>query len=412
MSIWDEDEEIAVELEEEENIYLKDEEYAVKLLIKLLRINEKNIKRIYDINEFEYTINNKLINFLDKVTLDTEVRLYENLIKSKNKICEQRNINDLKNKSIVAVGGGFSSGKSKFINSIIKEKILPEDQTPTTSIPTYIINGINQKKCYTFNNLEVELDDKEVEAISHLFFDRYKISFTKILKNILISTNSMKYKNIVLLDTPGYTKAEGYKKANNTDETVAREHLKIADFLIWLADIENGTIKKDDIEFINKMNFNKPILIVFNKADKKIEKQIEQILNTAKETLENTQLNIYAITAYSSIQNKEYCSENYINTFLEIADKNIAKIDEYKEIEKLLLDFEESFKNKEKRLNLEKENLKGIINRFNGISVLTELSKMYSEVNLRRIDYINRKNEFKLIENEILKHIKNILQNY
>ena len=30
MSIWDEDEEIAVELEEEENIYLKDEEYAEK----------------------------------------------------------------------------------------------------------------------------------------------------------------------------------------------------------------------------------------------------------------------------------------------------------------------------------------------------------------------------------------------
>ncbi|OOP92821.1 ATPase, partial [Helicobacter pylori] len=41
-------------------------------------------------------------------------------------------------KTIVAVGGGFSAGKSTFLNNLLGLKLkLPEDMNPTTAIPTY-----------------------------------------------------------------------------------------------------------------------------------------------------------------------------------------------------------------------------------------------------------------------------------
>ncbi len=45
-------------------------------------------------------------------------------------------------KTIVAVGGGFSAGKSTFLNNLLGLKLkLPEDMKPTTAIPTYCLKG-------------------------------------------------------------------------------------------------------------------------------------------------------------------------------------------------------------------------------------------------------------------------------
>lgn len=45
-------------------------------------------------------------------------------------------------KNMVAVGGGFSAGKSTFLNNLLGLKLkLPEDMNPTTAIPTYCLKG-------------------------------------------------------------------------------------------------------------------------------------------------------------------------------------------------------------------------------------------------------------------------------
>ncbi|GAA9988918.1 hypothetical protein VN1001_13170 [Helicobacter pylori] len=45
-------------------------------------------------------------------------------------------------KSMVAVGGGFSAGKSSFLNHLLGLNLkLPENLTPTTAIPTYCLKG-------------------------------------------------------------------------------------------------------------------------------------------------------------------------------------------------------------------------------------------------------------------------------
>lgn len=96
----------------------------------------------------------------------------------------------------------------------------------------------------------IDIEKGAVKALTHSFFEKNSLSFAQIIKSIVVHNKNMKFKNIVLLDTPGYTKSERFKRENNTDESVARKHLKEADYLIWLVDIASGTIPATDIELL------------------------------------------------------------------------------------------------------------------------------------------------------------------
>ena len=73
-------------------------------------------------------------------------------------------------KNIVALGGGFSSGKSTFLNSVLGEDILPSAITPSTSVPTYIVYG-DKDEAYGINEFrsKVPLDIEDVNLLAHGF---------------------------------------------------------------------------------------------------------------------------------------------------------------------------------------------------------------------------------------------------
>ncbi len=123
------------------------------------------------------------------------------------------------------------------------------------------------------------------------------------------------YENLILLDTPGYTKAESYKLESNTDEHIAREKLRIADFIIWLIDIDDGVITDKDLDFITKLRANVPILFVFNKADIKPESQVKEIVMNAKEIISKKGFNVFNVTAYSSLEEKRIYRGLYSHFF-------------------------------------------------------------------------------------------------
>ena len=82
-----------------------------------------------------------------------------------------------------------------------------------------------------------------------------------MVKYVSLHTKKLKYENIALLDTPGYT-------GDEDDENMAMKGIAQADNIIWVVSMENGTIKNNDLEFLEKEELNgKDILIVFNKAD-------------------------------------------------------------------------------------------------------------------------------------------------
>jgi len=306
MGLWDEIEESGEDLIEK-NIYIEDIQEGMNLLTDLLSVNTKKTEIYEKIGILRKLIEEDYVNLANKEDLPNEAEAYGKILNGQKIIEKLVTFPFLSNKQVVAIGGSFSAGKSKFINSILNHDILPTDTTPTTSIPTNITYGkIDAIFALNIFGNKIRLNEESLGAITHKYSDKYDISFTQILENITIQSERMPYKNIIFLDTPGYTKAESYKKEDNTDERVAREHLGGADYLIWVVDIERGTITKDDIEFIKKLEFNKPIFFIFNKADKKEDGDVKEILKQAKKDLQNYDIKVENIIAYSSMDRSEY----------------------------------------------------------------------------------------------------------
>lgn len=209
----------------------------------------------------------------------------------------------------IVLGGEFSSGKSSFLNSLLCEEneieFLPVSEKPTSVIPTFIycsesqqvqrVIGENKQKGKMFLSLHALL------ALGHDFERKHKISLATFLDKLIIQQPIKKdfLKEIMFIDTPGYSKEDG---ESQTDQQKAVEAIKQGEVLFWLIDIDSGTIKKQDLEFIkNNFDAKKPKVIIFNKADKKPNSEIEKIINDAARLLKaETDSSIIDIIAYSS----------------------------------------------------------------------------------------------------------------
>lgn len=306
MSLWDKHN---LELHEESliNIYIDDLEQGMNLIGKLLEENNQQTELSAEFECFNELIENNFLEIANKMAHPQNASSYHELILFKKRLEELIIFPEIYKKKVIAIGGGFSAGKSKLINLIIGEELLPTDTTPTTSIPTYIMNG-SETLFYAHNiyGLKRELDEEAIKAITHAFSEKYKVSLAQIMKNILLKSSSMEYENIAILDTPGYSKSDHHKKELNKDEHMARVHLQSANALIWVVDIEKGTIPNQDFEFIKSMNVECPIFFVFNKADKKEQSDIETIIEVAKNNVINQGIQCSGIGAVSALLQKEY----------------------------------------------------------------------------------------------------------
>lgn len=109
-------------------------------------------------------------------------------------------------KTIVAVGGGFSAGKSTFLNNLLGLKLkLPEDMNPTTAIPTYCLKGKKEVLMgFSQNGGMVELP---YLAFDHQFLKSLGFNLKEIMPFMLLSAPSVPFEFLCFIDTPGYTPA-------------------------------------------------------------------------------------------------------------------------------------------------------------------------------------------------------------
>ncbi|MGK5091741.1 dynamin family protein [Deltaproteobacteria bacterium TL4] len=292
-----------------ENRYLQKTSEGMKLVAKLVSVGEKRGKTDELMLEMNRLIEEKFLTLSKDDEAPGGADTYADLQKAYDDLEALVSFPQFENHTIVAVGGCFSSGKSCFLNSLLEEtNLLPSDTTPTTSIPTYIMAG-NEDAFYALNKHQnkVVIDRDALDAITHQFLTHYKVSFSHILRILTVERKNFKHPNLMFLDTPGYSKSDHLKrKEDNTDENIAREHLRNADFLIWLMDIQNGTVPQTDIEFIKSLQFKKPILFIFNKADKKPAKDVTNIIEVASKNLSKQEIQVYDVIGYSSNEIREY----------------------------------------------------------------------------------------------------------
>lgn len=141
-------------------------------------------------------------------------------------------------KNIVALGGGFSSGKSSFLNALMaqvshsRRSILPEDIDPSTSVPTYLVHGDgNRLSGANIFDCRFEMRPRDIRQISHgfgSFEEEEGVKLGHIVRNLFLETKYQKYPNIAFLDTPGYSKPDVQSYSAKTDEQIARRQLNTA----------------------------------------------------------------------------------------------------------------------------------------------------------------------------------------
>ncbi|GAA7864335.1 hypothetical protein HpCOL240_04590 [Helicobacter pylori] len=209
-------------------------------------------------------------------------------------------------KTIVAVGGGFSAGKSTFLNNLLGLKLkLPEDIDPTTAIPTYCLKGKKEVLMgFSQNGGMVELPNL---AFDHQFLKSLGFNLKEIMPSMLLSVPSVPFEFLCFIDTPGYNPAnQGY---TGGDKEASKESLKHAKHILWLVSCESGGIESDDLKFLKELyeEEGKQVFIVLSRADRRTKRQLEEeVAKKIKETLKDHGIEFKGICAYSATRYQEY----------------------------------------------------------------------------------------------------------
>ena len=285
------------------NKYLNNPEEGLSLCASLISNSEYTGPNSKFQNEIKHIIEHEFLNHAEHDDNTTGARAYANLLNWQDKLAEAISFPQLEKSYTVAVGGSFSAGKTRFLTSVLGcPSLLPTDTTPTTSIPTYLFKGKeNSIDALNFYGKKTSIDEEALKAICHSFNKQYGVTFSHLLQMIAVERKEFSYSNLIFLDTPGYSKADNIgDSTQNTDENIARTHLRSADYLIWLVDQQNGTVPKPDIDFIQSLDLQQPVLLVISKADKRPENLIREVIATAKADLERAEINYLDVIAYSA----------------------------------------------------------------------------------------------------------------
>ncbi len=197
--------------------------------------NEKPLKERYDLiahilnakmenkglEEYQCILDNNFLEFASGVDSlkEKEIALLE-LQEIKKELQLVASYPSLFQKNMVAVGGGFSAGKSSFLNHLLGLNLkLPENLTPTTAIPTYCLKGEREVLMgVSQNGGVVELPDFSFDHKTLNAFD-----LKSIMPFMLLSALSVPFEFLCFIDTPGYNPSnQGY---TDGDRQVSKEYL-------------------------------------------------------------------------------------------------------------------------------------------------------------------------------------------
>ena len=286
--------------------------------------------------DFESLLANEYRDFASRENYPEEAIAYADLQRFFARLSELRTAPRLANRNICAVAGGFSSGKSSFLNMLIGKRILPTDITPTTSIPTYIfhVDGFHvdgESRIVAFNHHGGHAKvDAEFKYMTHDFKKRHNVEVKRLVHRVSIYTQALSnWKNLAFIDTPGYSNPEeGRPGVEQRDEDIALANVLKAEFLIWVVDCEKGTLPEQDIHFIRQFveersgDAESKLYLVLNKGDHKSEQARQDILQVAEKTAKANEIPFAGIGICSARQKDWYAHQGLsFEEFLQTVDQ-------------------------------------------------------------------------------------------
>lgn len=300
-------EELEVAEAETANPYLADSALGLQLITRLIAqpqgvIPSEHRRQLHRLHQL---IHQSFVNLAARDDYPAEAQAYRELVALEQSLEDMVAFPDLANKTVIGVGGGFSAGKSRFLNSLLCVDVLPESLEPTTAIPSYIVQGEREEiiALNTFTQ-EVALDRRALQAITHAFQKHYQetlgveVGFAHVLRLLMIHLPGL-WRRLAFLDTPGYSKADR-NDAVHSDAWIAQRQLAEADHVIWLLSAKNGSIRRDDLEFLRTLNHPKPIFFVVTQADLVGRSRIQAILDSTVQALDDAHIDRAGLMAWAA----------------------------------------------------------------------------------------------------------------
>ncbi|WRE41232.1 dynamin family protein [Helicobacter pylori] len=286
------------------------------LIARILNAKMKN----EGLEEYQSVLNNEFLEFASGVDSlkEKEIALLT-LQEIQKELQLVASYPSLFQKTIVAVGGGFSAGKSTFLNNLLGLKLkLPEDMNPTTAIPTYCLKGKKEVLMgFSQNGGMVELPHL---TFNHQFLKSLGFNLKEIMPFMLLSAPSVPFEFLCFIDTPGYNPGnQGY---TGGDKEASKESLKHAKHILWLISCERGDLHKDDLEFLQELyeEEGKQVFIILSRADRRTKSQLEVVAKKIRETLKDNGIEFLGIGAYSATRYqeiKEFSEKSHVFDSLE-----------------------------------------------------------------------------------------------
>ena len=207
------------------------------------------------------------------------------------------------------ITGGFSSGKTTFINAFVGEEILSSSPIPETAMVTKLVYGETRELSVTYH--DGRSDIFPFDWLASLSTDREgpASSIKPYISKIEIRLPIDLLKFIHMIDTPGLD-------ANNEHDKMTERVFQQADAAIWLFYLES-TGKVKEFEYIKQLKeYRVPIYGIINQVDDLVEavddEEEEQVLEDLEDIIERVQVKTdhafvekpMGITAYHALQAK------------------------------------------------------------------------------------------------------------
>lgn len=195
----------------------------------------------------------------------------------------------LAGKTVVALGGSFSAGKSSLVNALLDTRLMPTDVNPTTAVPAYAMHGeASRIQALDTDGTLHDIPEAQLKNFTH------EGGGAQGIRTFYAHHPDFPWQNLALLDTPGYT------SPGSADAEMARTWLNTAHAILWCIPADAGTISASDLQFLATLDKNIPFAIALTKADKKPAEDLDSIAAQIQENVEKHGLatqNIFLINA-------------------------------------------------------------------------------------------------------------------
>jgi len=224
-------------------------------------------------------------NYLEPFKIPKEIPEYEKKVYPYIKLCGKN--------PYISIIGSFSVGKSSFLNNISGKEIVPYDTSKTTSVPMLIAKDDDRIIINTFFskivNLKIDYLDSIIDQVRH----NPDIDYRRYIEFIVLNYKGFPYENTTFADTPGYS-------GGDEDYEISKSMIYISDAVIFLFDASKGSLTDEDLDILEYAKSQKAdIFVVANKIDKVWENR-QEILNLAKKSLKDRNIDIGRNICYFS----------------------------------------------------------------------------------------------------------------